>query len=205
MIELESNAALLAEFRRLVNDGFREAQQVLTEMTGREITMTAPHVRMVPLARIPSLVGGAGKPVTCAHIAIKGDCKGYAMLILEMDSAYLLVDLLLENPINTTKCLDEIGVSAIAEVGNVTCSSFLRELADHTGLKFIPLPPVVVTDMLGAILSQIIADISLSATQALLVDTSFRGKGEKIRGFLVILPQPETAAIILRRLGAKTG
>lgn len=204
-IELGFNPEVLTELKRLVNEGLHEAQLVLSEMTGREISMTAPHVRVVPLERIPSLVGGAGKPVTCAYVEIRGDCGGYSMLVLEPDSACLLVDFLLEYPQNTTKALDEIGVSAISEVGNVTCSSFLRELADYTGLRLIPFPPIVVTDMLGAILSQIIAEMSLSSTKALLVDTSFRGKREKIRGFLVLLPRPESAVKIAERLGAKVG
>jgi chemotaxis protein CheC len=103
---------------------------------------------------------------------------------------------------------DELSGSALAEAGNVACSSFMNEIGDTTGLELLAMPPIVVGDMRGAIMDIAIADIAQVGDEALLITTqlgtesALMGEGELVNLRLLVIPTPDTLASLLDRLGS---
>lgn len=191
--------------RRAVSDGIQRAGQSLSTMVGREIKMGNPAIRVVPLQEVPGLAGGPEATVAAAYLGISGDISAHMVLCFDLRSAHKLIGYLLENLPGDLDSLefDFMSRSALSEVGNVTCSSLLNALSDHTGLAIRPSIPVLVVDMAGAILSAVLAELGPAGDEAMVIETVFGQEGEAINGYLFLLPSPEALETIIHHLGAQ--
>lgn len=175
----------------LIQQGLDRASQNLGIMTGLPFSLRAPRVEFLPLQRVPLILGNPAEVVVAVYLGISGDVSGHLMLFFTTESACQLADLLLEKPLGSTEMLDEMDTSALAEVGNVTGSACLNALSNGTGLTIVPTAPAMVTDMAGAILQPVVADLFLSGDEALVIETGF---SETIVGHFLILPDQDSMA-----------
>ncbi|MHB8172409.1 MAG: chemotaxis protein CheC [Thermincolia bacterium] len=185
----------------LVNQALEQSGQVFSEMVGNQVLIKAPVIELIPLKNVADITGGPGTIGTGIYEAVTGDVGGHLLFFFSEESGQHLVDMVLEKPLGTTVELDDMDISALSELGNVTGSLFLNVLSDRTGMEICPSTPVVVTDMIGAILSAILAELSTTGDSALIVKTEFKGSQE-IKGYFFLLPEPNTLDTILERLEA---
>ena len=67
----------------------------------------------------------------------------------------------------------------------------MTAIADATGLALSPSPPSVMTDMAGALLDVVSADILLTQDETYVAEASFRVHGEDINGVFMVMPTQE--------------
>jgi chemotaxis protein CheC len=140
---------------------------------------------------------------------MRGQGSGYLLLLMDESMAVQLAALMLGEDPASIVLEDEMPVSALAEAGNVACSSFMNEIGDATGLRLLAMPPVVVGDMRGAIMDVAIADIAQLGDEALLIKTQLgptsadSGQGPLVNVRLLVIPTPDTLTALLERLGTK--
>ncbi|MBC7076687.1 MAG: hypothetical protein H5T98_11620 [Syntrophomonadaceae bacterium] len=70
-----------------------------------------------------------------------------------------------------------------------------------TKLTFIPSVPALATDMAGAILNGVLAQLGEIADYVLVLETEFQKNSQDIVGYLFLLPEPESLDTILSSLG----
>ena len=178
--------------RIMAAEGIRNAAAGLSGMVGAEITVTDPHIRLVPMADIPTLLGGPEEEAVGIYLQAQGDLQGQIMLIMPCDKALELVDMLMEQPRGTTQQLGSLERSALAEVGNMTASFFLNAVAKRLHLDIRPSPPAVMVDMVAAILD-IVAAISGGVSEhVLLMQGAFMRDGREVEVNFWVLPDPGT-------------
>lgn len=190
--------------RRAVADGIRRAGRALSDMVGKEIAMGSPTIRVVPLRDMPGLAGGPEAPVAAAYLGISGDVTAHIVLCFDLPSAHKLCGFLLDADPGDLQSpeFSPMARSALGETGNVTCSSLLNALSDHTGLTIRPSIPVLVVDMAGAILSAILAELGPAGDEAMVIETVFGQAEVSVNGYLFLLPSPEGLETIIQHLGA---
>lgn len=186
-----------ARLRAIVEDGLAAASEGLAAMTGGQVRLEAPAVRFIPLKQVPEVAGGPAAVVVAVYLAVHGDVRGHLVLLFTEAGARRAVDFLLEVPPGTTRQLGPMEMSALAEAGNVAGSQLLNVLGNRTGLRIVPVPPEVVTDMAGAILQQIVLDLFLQADEVLLVETAVNGT---VRGYFLLLPDQASMARLIAAL-----
>ena len=162
----------------------------LSEMIGRPVTIDVVDVEAVPIVQVMTYVGSPEAETAGAYLLIEGDLNGQAILMLPLEDAVHMVDLLLDNPPGTTTHLDDLGRSALAEVGNVTVASFLNEVAAVTGVEARPSPPVVIVDMLGAILTVVVTPLAATSDDIVIVKTVLKETERVVQAHFWILPEP---------------
>ncbi len=180
--------------RIMAAEGIRNAAAGLSGMVGAEITVTDPHIRLVPMTDIPTLLGGPEEEAVGIYLQAQGDVQGQIMLIMPCDKALELVDMLMEQPLGTTQQLGALERSALAEVGNMTASFFLNAVAKRLHLDIRPSPPAVMVDMVAAILD-IVAAISGGVSEhVLLMQGAFMRDGREVEVNFWVLPDPGALA-----------
>lgn len=172
----------------------------LTQLMEREIHMQGTHVESVPLEQLPGLLQGEDRIVTAVYLGFSGDCAGHVVLAFAPDKARQLAEILLMMPAGEGDELSEMEQSVLGEVGNITTAAFLNAIADACRLGLHPSPPVVVQDMIGALLSNIVVALALEATHALLLHTIIEADGERLQGDLLLLPDAASCALLEERV-----
>ncbi len=188
---------MLAPWAELVGIGTSNAMSGLSQMIGQEIEVSSFSLRRVPVSSIPELVGGPEVMAVGIYLTVSGSANGHLMLMYEPKIACAFVDLIMGSPPQTTETLGEMERSALAEMGNVIGAFFLSALADATGLTLRPSPPVVMTDMAGALLDIVSADILLTQDETYLAETTFAAEDREISGVFFVMPSEELRDALL--------
>ncbi|HWI64788.1 MAG TPA: chemotaxis protein CheC [Symbiobacteriaceae bacterium] len=181
----------------IVQKGLNDSSRALSSMTTGGIQLQDPRLQFLSLGVVPNIAGGPEKVVVAVYLGIEGDLNGHLMLLFTEQSGLRVVDMLMEMPPGTSLALDELAVSALAELGNICGSSFLNALSDRTGLTIVPTTPVVVVDMAGAILESVVTELYLNGDEVLVVETGFNGE---IPGHYLLMPDQDSMARLVAAL-----
>lgn len=191
------NEQTLAPWTDLVGLGTRNAMAGLSDMLGQEISVSSFALKRTPVAELANVVGGAEVDAVGIYLTVTGAANGHLMLIYEPRIAYAFVDLLMGQPPETTTELDEMGRSALGEMGNIIGAFFLNAIADATGLELMPSPPAVMTDMAGALLDVVTAEILLRQDDTYVAETTFKTADRDIEGQFMVMPSEELLQVLL--------
>lgn len=185
---------------RVVTAAMAKSTESLSKMTGANVSIESLKFGLVPISSAAQLAGGPDMPAAGVYLSVSGDITGHTLLLFPQSCALDLVDLLCERPKGTTEVLDCMGRSCLGEVGNITSTSFLIGLSEHTGLKLRPSPPEVVQDMVGAILSTMLADLGLVSDEMFVIETEFADEHTSIAGVFLFVPMGDSLQTILSSL-----
>ena len=159
-------------------------------------------LKRVAVAELADVVGGADTEAVGIYLTVSGAANGHLILIYDPIIAYAFVDLLMGQPPETTTELDEMGRSALGEMGNIIGAFFLNAIADATGLELSPSPPAVMTDMAGALLDVVTADILMRQDDTYLAETTFSTSERQIEGQFMVIPSEEFLEALLESVKA---
>jgi chemotaxis protein CheC len=180
-----SMKSILAHIRE---EGMYSAARGMSEMVGEELTVSEPHVSMIPFHEISSILGGAETEAVGIYLRIDGMIPGQMMMIVPYAKALELADLVMSLPKGTTQSFGKMERSALAELGNLTGSFFLNSIADRTGIFVRPSPPAVMVDMVGAIMDIILATTDDLSDQVLLIQATFLRDDHESQADFWIIP-----------------
>lgn len=164
---------LLEKLRAIAGKGVNHAADGFSGMIGRKIHVNNPSAKLVPVLTIPEIAGRPDDDAVGIYLRFEGDVNGQIMMIIPFGKAMELIDLIMGVPAGTTQHLGSLERSALGELGNICGSFFLNSIASVTQAKFHPTPPVVMVDMVAAILDVVVATTGGISEQALLVQASF--------------------------------
>ena len=177
-----------ALLQMLAQEGLGHVAHGLSAFVGHEITLAPPRVTVMPIAEVPSVMGGPDTLAVGIYMAVDGDLDGHIILLLRQDDAAELVDLLLDQPVGTTTTLGPLERSALGEVGNLTGALFLNSVAALCGLGARPSPPAVIEDMVGAILDVVLVAVGAVSEDIVAIETVFQKLDRQVEALFWVIP-----------------
>jgi len=199
----ELSSTHLDALREISNIGMGNAITSLAQMLNRRINMSVPLATFLPFEETVQLIGGAEEQVSCVSVSLSGDVPGTVMFFFNSQSTFRLVDLLMGLDLGTTTELDEMGESAVKEVGNVLTGSFIGAIYSLTSLSIKSAVPMFAYDMLGAILTSLVVASGRAEEQVLVLETKlFQEQAEaNINGHFFMLTEPGSIQNLFDALG----
>lgn len=184
--------------RELGNIGTGHATTALSQMlNGRLFQLVVPEAKMLPFSEAAEYVGGLEQVVVGIFVVISGDVQGYMAFLMPLDSAQILLKLLIGEEKDE---IDEMGRSALQEIGNIMVTSYLNALSKMTDLLMAPSVPGVAIDMAGAVWQSVLAGAQVK-NEVTVIRTEFSADGEAIEGHIIFLPNDDDFQKIARLLG----
>ena len=176
------------------------AGEQLSGLVECPIRLQGTHVERLRLEDLPGLREGEERLVTAVYLQFDGPFEGHVLLSFSPQAAANLAEKLLLEPVSVDEPLSLMTESALGEVGNIITASFLTAIANAADYTVHPSPPVVIQDMIGALLSSVVLELALDSTRALLVHTVFEVGGEQLQGELILLPTDRSCDTLESRL-----
>lgn len=193
--------------KEIGNIGAAHAATSLSQLLGRKIDMLVPKVSLVSFDEMFDLAGGAERIVAGIYLRIQGDLSGSMFFVLPIDSANEFIRRLIGDDTFDFHAvpIPDMGISAMQELGNILSGSYLSALSDFTGLKVHPTVPSLSVDMVGAIVSFGLIEVSHYSDEVIVIDTRIEEEGDNgnssVDGHFFLLPDPESYITIFRSLG----
>ena len=170
----------------LVNIAFSRTAAALSELTGNRVELTVPEVSAHPIGGLlPALGRFVRGDVATVHQIFGGPVSGDAFLLLDIDGAARLVDLLTDAGAPT----GEMGTSArevLAEVGNILLNACLGVFGDLLQVRFTFAVPRLHLEALGSMLGSLVIEND-ELRHALLVGARFRVRASEVTGCMVLV------------------
>lgn len=196
----QMNGLVLDVLKEIGNIGAGNAATALAKMIDKKVDMKVPKVSILEFKEVPALLGGEETQVCGIFFKIEGDINGSIMFLLEMESAFNLIDLLMPRE---EHLMDEFTFSALQEIGNILSGSYVSSLSGLTGLNMHISIPSLCIDMAGAILSVPAIQFGQIGDKILIIENQFiePDENEEVRGFFFLIPDVESYDILFKSLG----
>jgi chemotaxis protein CheC len=177
----------MSAIQELGNIGTGSAATALSQMVGHPTDIDPPAVDFVPIAEAAERVGPLEQEVFAVLTPVVGDVPAAILLVFPGEAASALCGML------GCDWRDEMGQSALQEIGNILTASYSTALQQMTGLAIEPAPPQTAFDMLGSVVDSIIASSAIDSDTVLFLQTALRIESTACDfGFLFV---PEQGAI----------
>lgn len=194
--------------KEIGNIGSGNAATALSKLLNRKIDMEVPSVRVVSFDEMMDMVGGPDETIVSVFLRIKGEAPGSMFFVLSPTEAETFVQQITGNKTFSFQSppFEELGLSALHEVGNILAGSYLSSLSDFTSINMQPSVPSLNMDMAAAILMQGLIELSQESDYAIIIDTTIIEQSdevEAVQGHFFLLPDPESFKKIFTALGIK--
>ena len=186
--------------KELGNIGAGNAMTALSQMLQCKVDMKVPQVRLLEFAQVGDMMGGEEQIMVGVFLGVEGDITGSMMFMVEEDSARHLIQKITMGMMPEGSEFQEMGLSAMQEVGNIITGAYLNSLSMMTNLKIFPTPPALTVDMAGAILSVPAIQFGIFGDKILLIQSQFYDEVQ-LDGYFILIPDVESYAKILTSLG----
>ncbi|MDQ0350644.1 chemotaxis protein CheC [Alkalibacillus filiformis] len=192
--------------KEIGNIGAGNAATALSSLINRTVQMTVPVVNIVSFDEMMMEVGGKDEVQAAVFVQATGDISGSMFFMVPPKEADLFTQMMIGEQSKTVSSGDELATSAFLELGNILTGSYLRALSDFTNLDVNQSVPHVAIDMVGAMLTQGLLEISVASDQAIMIETILHdidGLDRELKGHFFLLPNPDAYATIFESLGVK--
>jgi chemotaxis protein CheC len=168
-----------------------------------KLTHTGVHANILGagfelIENIPKIMGTSDCLVMGTFMHIKKELNGYILIFLPEDSARNLCQAVTgEREVNLA---DRMNRSVIEEVSHILAGTYITALADFLHMDISISTPYNAYDMLESILNYVLTEMCYKADLALILDSEFLVKENKIEGIFVSLFDPLSLDYLLEKI-----
>ena len=186
----------LDALKEVFNIGSASAATSLSVLLDKKIDMGVPNIKIIRLEEI--LDDDLNNEVIAVLVKIVGEAPGYILHAFDKHVAKEIIESLIPDG----NVFNDMGMSTIAEIGNIIASSYMNAIVSFTGIKMVASVPAVTHDVFNAILISTFIESGQYDDYILDIETLFKGGGGKsILGHFYYIPQPGSLENILKKLG----
>ena len=197
------NPLQLDALKEITSIGAGNAATALADILSDRVSMSVPILQITTIDEISTMLGGPENEVVGVLLSITHDLDGMLMFIFEKQITLTLLRVLLSKRINSFEEIDEMDMSALMEIGNIIAGAYVTALATITDYDVRLSPPEIAIDMVGAILSYPAALFGEMGDRVLFAKEDFDSGEEQVTCHLLLLPQPNSLDLIMKRLGVE--
>lgn len=183
------------------NIGVGHAVTSLAILLDKRIDIEVPRAQVISIKELVQRFGDPEELVCCVCFNLEGDFDGQIVFVFDFNSTLRLVEVLFSMAPGTLTSIDDMGESAVREIGNVLTGSFITAVAEFTGLKISQGLPMYAFDMLGAVLTSVFISYGKALDNVLTIDTEFKHETETIKGQFVLFTEQSGINRLFESLG----
>ena len=198
---MENFAVLLNEnldiLKEIGSIGMGHATTSLAQMLNMKVTMTIPTVNIMSLAEACDYLKTRRQSTIGVMIRLQGDSKGMILQLLSREFALHVINYFFQTDETELGELDEMSLSVVQEIGNITSGAYCNSLASMTGLFIDISTPTHCMDL----------DESYGFAQgrsekecAIIINNSFFAGEEKVTSDFLFMPDETTTKMVLEKL-----
>jgi len=183
------------------NIGAGNAATSLAHILADKVMMSVPALQIIDVSSMATILGGPENELAGILVNMTEDVKGMLLFLLDQEFIYMLVNVLMDEQIQSFEEISELSMSAIMEIGNILAGSYISAISTMTGLNIGLTTPQIALDMAGAILSYPAAQFGVMGDKLLFIEEDFLSGDSAIKSHLLIMPEPKSLQLIMESLG----
>ena len=209
-----SNQEMLSEnqvdfLREMMNIGAGNAATALGQMLRCEVNVEIPTVHVLPVPKVPSVLGDPSLPVACVRMGMVGEVVGELFFIVPADQRVDLIRLAEQavgfrisdasTGLSTSFEFrhDSEDLSVLTEIGNILAGVYLTAIHEFCQLHIYHTVPTIAIDMIQSLLDESIVALSRQVQALILIENEFIVEERRIRTFLLLIPAVQSVRTLV--------
>ncbi|NQT90542.1 MAG: chemotaxis protein CheC [Candidatus Omnitrophica bacterium] len=189
--------------KEIVSIGAGNAATALSQLLHQKVNIAVPTVNLTTIDKAQDVFGEPETLVVAVYLQLLGDATGVILVSFRRDEALRLSDILLGREPGKTKMLHEIEESALKESATILIGAYLGALAKILKMRLLVSAPATAQDMAGAVVDNILIEISKEADYTLVIDTELKIIDEKVVTYFFFIPDKDSLGKIFDAIGVK--
>ncbi len=173
--------------KEVVGTASADISAALSTLASKRVEFAPPTITVASIGELPELVGGPKKLVVGTYAPIYGQMQGNVSMILPIQSALLLADVLRKKDPGSTKALLEEDRGAIMEASNMLFGTYLIPLGKLFNIASLYGIPRMVSTFGDSVADFALLGLGKEIKHVLLLRTNFTVPGTDIRGDFILL------------------
>ena len=187
--------------REIGSIGTGNAATALSTMLGREVRITLPEVRIMGYNEAIEWIGGPEEVTAGVLVRMSGQMNGIMLSVQQLEFVNLVLESMVGTKISGYEELDDMGRSALVEVGNITISTFINALSGLSDISLELTVPAFAVDMQGAILAVPMAEYGGTSDYLMTIGGNFVCDNKQVPCRLLLSPDIRSLNFLLKKLG----
>jgi chemotaxis protein CheC len=184
--ELKLTEAQQDTLNEYVNIGFGRAASALSMLVNRRVLLNVPQLQLCTLENVGASLGELrDRELVNVHQVFSGKLSGHALLLMDVTSAAVLVDLL-NGGVGQAGPITAGSQEALTEVGNIVVNAFLGAFGNLLKIHLSFTAPTLRIENLMTLVKSL-AQNEQKANLALVVKIRFHLALQEINGYLVVV------------------
>lgn len=201
----ELSSLELDTLREIGSIGTGNAATALSQLLGEEVRIDLPEVRIMEYNEAIEWIGGPEAITAGVLVRLGGDISGIMLSVQQLEFINLVLEHMLDRSISDYDELEEIGSSALVEVGNIMISTFINALTGLADMSIKLTVPAISVDMQGAILAVPMVEYGGQTDFIMTIGGRFTCKGKHVPCRLLLSPDIVSLNYLLKKLGVSDG
>lgn len=197
----ELNNLQLDVLREIGNIGTGNAATSLASMLAKPVTIQVPKINILEYNQVTEELGGPENMIVGMLLALSGDVTGMMMFLLQKDFSHMVLNALLGESLNDFSEIDEMGLSALKEIGNIMAASYVNAIAQLTNMDINISVPDICIDMAGAILSVPAIHFANVSDKIIFIEDEFNSENVNAVSHILLIPDVDSLGNIMKNLG----
>ena len=181
--------------------GTSHAATSLSKMLQKEIRISIPQVRVLGYDEAVDQIGDVESLASATLVKMTGDVDGLMLFLFNLRFANRILEKFMGKTFDGLEEMDELGASALTEVGNIIICSYINAFSQLAGMDIQLSVPSFTINMLGGILTVPMTECGNDTDQLMYFDADFLIEGEKMNDWLLMLADIASLNRILNKLG----
>lgn len=186
--------------QELGNIGSGNAVSALSQMLGDRLELSMPQCKVVANTNLDTLLQDKRSLYVGVVLSIEGDLQCVIALLLNEEFAVMALERLVGETIDSVEQLTEMQRSAICEIGNIMCNSYVTALAGLLGMPATVSVPSMIVDTGERILNLFVKNYLGADSELLFVKNNFYCQDQSLESHILLHPDVKTVQDILQHL-----
>ena len=187
--------------REIGSIGTGNAATALSTLLKREVRITLPEVRIMGYNEAIEWIGGPEAVTAGVLVRMSGQMNGIMLSVQQLEFVNLVLESMVGTKISGYEELDDMGRSALLEVGNITISTFINALSGLSDISLELTVPAFAVDMQGAILAVPMAEYGGTSDYLMTIGGNFVCDNKQVPCRLLLSPDIRSLNFLLKKLG----
>lgn len=197
----DMNLQELDVMKEISSIGTSHAATSLSKLLQKEIRISIPEVSILGYEETVERMGQMEELVAATLVQMSNEVNGLMLFVFKKDMINAVLEKLIGKCYDSFEEIDELAYSALEEVGNIIICSYVNAFSKLVGVDINLSVPSATVNMLGGILTVPIAEYGYETDKLMYFNADFLMEGQKLPGWLLMLPDIRSLNDILEKLG----
>jgi chemotaxis protein CheC len=187
--------------KEIGNIGSGNACTALAMLLNTFVDMSVPSIRFLDFESVKEFLGGADSEVLGIRIGVKEDLTGMMFHIVKKSFAERIINTFYPKELNTLKDLNDMDLSVLSEMGNITSGAYANALASLSNMKVDIMSPEYHVNTIEEILAIPLKEYAEVGDKILVIDEQFIMGDEKLTSHMLLILDGASLQKLFERLG----